>query len=177
MLPEHNEVKPNPLQDANLFSRLFFCWLNPLFKTGHKRRLEEDDMFSVLPEDRSKHLGEELQGFWDKEVLRAKKDARKPSLTKAIIRCYWKSYLLLGIFTLIEESTRVVQPIFLGKIIEYFEKYDPNDSVALHTAYGYAAVLSVCTLILAILHHLYFYHVQCAGMKLRVAMCHMIYRK
>ncbi|XP_028724042.1 multidrug resistance-associated protein 4 [Peromyscus leucopus] len=177
MLPVHTEVKPNPLQDANFCSRLFFCWLNPLFKTGHKRRLEEDDMFSVLPEDRSKHLGEELQGYWDKEVLRAKKDARKPSLTKAIIRCYWKSYLLLGIFTLIEESIRVVQPVFLGKIIEYFEKYDPDDSVALHTAYGYAAVLSVCTLFLGILHHLYFYHVQCAGMRLRVAMCHMIYQK
>lgn len=49
--------------------------------------------------------------------------------------------------------------------------------MALHTAYGYAAVLSVCTLFLAILHHLYFYHVQCAGMRLRVAMCHMIYQK
>ncbi|XP_034354498.1 ATP-binding cassette sub-family C member 4 [Arvicanthis niloticus] len=177
MLPVHTGVKPNPLQDANLCSRVFFWWLNPLFKTGHKRRLEEDDMFSVLPEDRSKHLGEELQGYWDKEVLRAKKNARKPSLTKAIIKCYWKSYVILGIFTLIEESTRVVQPIFLGKIIDYFEKYDPANSVALHTAYGYAAVLSVCTLILAILHHLYFYHVQCAGMRLRVAMCHMIYRK
>nr|AAI50823.1 ATP-binding cassette, sub-family C (CFTR/MRP), member 4 [Mus musculus] len=177
MLPVHTEVKPNPLQDANLCSRVFFWWLNPLFKTGHKRRLEEDDMFSVLPEDRSKHLGEELQRYWDKELLRAKKDSRKPSLTKAIIKCYWKSYLILGIFTLIEEGTRVVQPLFLGKIIEYFEKYDPDDSVALHTAYGYAAVLSMCTLILAILHHLYFYHVQCAGMRLRVAMCHMIYRK
>lgn len=170
-------MKPNPLQDANLCSRLFFWWLNPLFKAGHKRRLEEDDMFSVLPEDRSKYLGEELQGYWDKEVLRAKKDARKPSLTKAIVKCYWKSYLILGIFTLIEETTRVVQPIFLGKIIDYFEKYDPDDSAALHTAYGYAAVLSLCTLILAILHHLYFYHVQCAGMRIRVAMCHMIYRK
>lgn len=118
-----------------------------------------------------------MQGYWDKEVLRAKKDARKPSLTKAIVKCYWKSYLILGIFTLIEETTRVVQPIFLGKIIDYFEKYDPDDSAALHTAYGYAAVLSLCTLILAILHHLYFYHVQCAGMRIRVAMCHMIYRK
>ncbi|XP_035301775.1 multidrug resistance-associated protein 4 isoform X2 [Cricetulus griseus] len=59
-------------------------------------------MYSVLPEDRSKHLGEELQGYWDKELLRAKEDARKPSLTRAIIRCYWKSYVVLGIFTLIE---------------------------------------------------------------------------
>ncbi|XP_029414767.1 multidrug resistance-associated protein 4 [Nannospalax galili] len=177
MLPVHTEVKPNPLQDANLCSRVFFWWLNPLFKIGHKRRLEEDDMYSVLPEDRSKHLGEELQGYWDKEVFRAEKDARKPSLTKAIIKCYWKSYLVLGIFTLIEEGTKVVQPIFLGKIINYFEDYNPTNTVALHKAYGYATVLTVCTLILAILHHLYFYHVQCAGMRLRIAMCHMIYRK
>ncbi|XP_078223257.1 ATP-binding cassette sub-family C member 4 isoform X6 [Callithrix jacchus] len=177
MLPVYQEVKPNPLQDANLCSRVFFWWLNPLFKIGHKRRLEEDDMYSVLPEVRSQHLGEELQGFWDKEVLRAGNDAQKPSLTRAIIKCYWKSYLVLGIFTLIEESTKVIQPIFLGKIINYFEHYDPMDSVALHKAYAYAAVLTFCTLILAILHHLYFYHVQCAGMRLRVAMCHMIYRK
>ncbi|XP_046310887.1 ATP-binding cassette sub-family C member 4 isoform X3 [Marmota monax] len=177
MLPVHPEVKPNPLQDANLCSRVFFWWLNPLFKIGHKRRLEEDDMYSVLPQDRSKHLGEELQGYWDKEVLRAEKDAQKPSLTKAIIKCYWKSYVILGIFTLIEEGTKVIQPLFLGKVINYFENYDPTDSVALYAAYGYATVLTVCTLILAILHHLYFYHVQCAGMRLRVAMCHMIYRK
>uniref|UniRef100_A0A4X2MBL1 Multidrug resistance-associated protein 4 n=1 Tax=Vombatus ursinus TaxID=29139 RepID=A0A4X2MBL1_VOMUR len=152
-------------------------WLNPLFQIGHKRRLEEDDMYSLLPEDRSKTLGEELQGYWDKEVLRAEKESRKPSLTKAIIKCYWKPYLILGLFTLIEESTKIVQPIFLGKIIEYFEHYDPHDNVALNWAYGYAVALSICTLVLAILHHLYFYHVQCAGMKLRVAMCHMIYRK
>ncbi|XP_077014652.1 ATP-binding cassette sub-family C member 4 [Tamandua tetradactyla] len=176
MLPVYPDVKPNPLQNANLCSRVFFWWLNPLFKIGHKRRLEEDDMYSVLPEDRSKHLGEELQGYWDKEVLRAEKDAKKPSLTKAIIKCYWKSYLVLGIFTLIEESVKIIQPIFLGKIISYFENY-PTDSAALHVAYAYATVLTVCTLILAILHHLYFYHVQCAGMRLRVAMCHMIYQK
>ncbi|XP_014446420.1 multidrug resistance-associated protein 4 [Tupaia chinensis] len=134
-------------------------------------------MYSVLPEDRSKYLGEELQGYWDREVLKAEKDAQKPSLTKAIIKCYWKSYLVLGIFTLIEEGTKVIQPIFLGKIINYFESYGSTNSVPLHTAYAYATVLTVCTLFLAILHHLYFYHVQCAGMRLRVAMCHMIYQK
>lgn len=133
-------------------------------------------MYSVLPQDRSKYLGEELQGYWDKEVFRAEKDARKPSLTKAIIKCYWKSYLLLGIFTFIEEGIKVIQPLFLGKVINYFENYS-TDSVALYRAYGHATVLTICTLFLAILHHLYFYHVQCTGMRLRVAMCHMIYRK
>ena len=41
---------------------MFNRWLNPLFKIGHKQKLEEDDMYPVLPEDRSQHLGEELQG-------------------------------------------------------------------------------------------------------------------
>ncbi|XP_057563457.1 ATP-binding cassette sub-family C member 4-like [Hippopotamus amphibius kiboko] len=179
MLPVHPEVKPNasPLQGANLCSRLFVWWLNPLFKIGHKRRLEEDDMYSVLPEDRSRHLGEELQGYWDQEVLRAEKDAREPSLTRAIIKCYWKSYLVLGIFTFLEEGTKVVQPMFLGKIVSYVENHDPTDSAALYEAYGYAAGLSACVLIWAILHHLYFYHIQRVGMRLRVAVCHMIYHK
>ncbi|CAI9178850.1 unnamed protein product [Rangifer tarandus platyrhynchus] len=77
MLPRYPEVKPNPLQKANLCSHLFLWWLNPLFKIGHKWKLEANDMYSVLPEDRSQHLGEELQGYWDQEVLRARKDVRE----------------------------------------------------------------------------------------------------
>ncbi|XP_061266623.1 ATP-binding cassette sub-family C member 4-like isoform X3 [Bos javanicus] len=169
--------KPNPLQDANFCSRLFSWWLNPLFKIGHKRKLEQDDMYPVLPEDRSQRLGEELQGYWNREVERAKRDAREPSLTKAIIKCYWTSYVVLGFFMFLEEGTRVIQPMFLGKMISYVENYDPNDSAALHEAYGYAAGLSACVLVWAVLHHLYFYHMQRVGMRLRVAMCHMIYRK
>uniref|UniRef100_A0A452E1X9 ABC transmembrane type-1 domain-containing protein n=1 Tax=Capra hircus TaxID=9925 RepID=A0A452E1X9_CAPHI len=134
-------------------------------------------MYSVLLEDRSQHLGEELQGYWDQEVKRAQKDAREPSLVKAIIKCYWKSYLIWGMFTFLEEGTRVVQPIFLGKMVSYVENYHLSDSAALHEAYGCAAGLSACVLVWAVLHHLYFYHIQRVGMRLRVAVCRMIYRK
>uniref|UniRef100_A0A673LR56 Multidrug resistance-associated protein 4 n=1 Tax=Sinocyclocheilus rhinocerous TaxID=307959 RepID=A0A673LR56_9TELE len=153
------------------------CWLNPLFRIGSKRRLEEDDMYKVLPEDGSKRLGEELQSYWDHEVEEATKELRTPKLTKAIIRCYWRSYAVLGVFTLIEEVIKVIQPVFLGKLIQYFERNEPDNMAALYEAYGYAAGVSLSTLGLALLHHLYFYHVQRAGMKIRIAMCHMIYRK
>uniref|UniRef100_A0A8C2B3A7 Cystic fibrosis transmembrane conductance regulator n=1 Tax=Cyprinus carpio TaxID=7962 RepID=A0A8C2B3A7_CYPCA len=149
----------------------------PLFRIGSKRRLEEDDMYNVLPEDRSKRLGEELQSYWDQEVEKATKELRTPKLTKAIIRCYWRSYAVLGVFTLTEEVIKVIQPVFLGKLIQYFERYDPDNMAALYEAYGYAAGISLSTLGLALLHHLYFYHVQRAGMKIRIAMCHMIYKK
>ncbi|XP_056122936.1 multidrug resistance-associated protein 4 [Rhinichthys klamathensis goyatoka] len=177
MEPINKDAKSNPAATANLFSQIFFCWLNPLFRIGSKRRLEEDDMFKVLPEDGSKRLGEKLQSCWDQEVEKATKELRTPKLTKAIIRCYWKSYAVLGVFTLIEEVIKVIQPVFLGQLIRYFESYDPENMPALYEAYGYAAGVSLSTLFLALLHHLYFYHVLRAGMKIRIAMCHMIYRK
>lgn len=177
--------------------------------------------------------------YWDHEVQKATKELRTPGLSKAIIRCYWKSYALLGLFTLIEVSVfsfgkevnrvfliscfqiilhavensfasfktslyvlilvcqqhvchkskpfisfpayqeviKVIQPVILGKMIMYFENYDPDNKTALYETLGYAAALSTCTIGLALIHHLYFYHVQRAGMKIRVAMCHMIYKK
>uniref|UniRef100_A0A674EUQ5 Cystic fibrosis transmembrane conductance regulator n=1 Tax=Salmo trutta TaxID=8032 RepID=A0A674EUQ5_SALTR len=177
MEPVKKDAKTNPSATANIFSQVFFCWLNPLFRIGYKRRLEEDDMYKVLPEDGSERLGEELQRHWDHEVQKAAKDLRPPKLTKVLIKCYWKPYAVLGIFTLIEEVIKVIQPVFLGKLIQYFEKYDPDNMDALYEAFGYAAGVCLSTLILAITHHLYFFHVQRSGMKMRVAMCHMIYKK
>ncbi|XDA80212.1 hypothetical protein R6Z07F_010088 [Ovis aries] len=119
MLPVSAEVKTSPLQKVSFCSRLFVWWLNPLFKIGHKRKLEPDDMYSVLPEDRSQHLGEELQGYWDQEVKRAQKDAREPSLVKAIIKCYWKSYLIWGMFTFLEVKDIHTVHCFLVYVFQY----------------------------------------------------------
>uniref|UniRef100_A0A8C4IMQ3 ATP binding cassette subfamily C member 4 (PEL blood group) n=1 Tax=Dicentrarchus labrax TaxID=13489 RepID=A0A8C4IMQ3_DICLA len=171
------EAKDNPSASANLLSKIFFCWLNPLFRIGYKRKLEEDDMYKVLPEDSSERLGEELQWYWNREVQQAAKELRKPKLSKVLVQCYWRSYSLIGIYIFIEEVIKVIQPVLLGKIIEYFESYDPTNTAAVYEAYSYAAGISLSTIGLAVLHHLYFYHVQREGMKIRVAMCHMIYRK
>uniref|UniRef100_A0A669C3K4 Multidrug resistance-associated protein 4 n=1 Tax=Oreochromis niloticus TaxID=8128 RepID=A0A669C3K4_ORENI len=115
--------------------------------------------------------------YWNQEIQQAANELRPPKLTKALIQCYWKSYLLIGSYIFIEEVIKVIQPVLLGKLIEYFESYDPANSPAVSEAYIYAAGISLSTISLTVLHHLYFYHVQRAGMKIRVAVCHMIYRK
>uniref|UniRef100_A0A668RD33 Multidrug resistance-associated protein 4 n=1 Tax=Oreochromis aureus TaxID=47969 RepID=A0A668RD33_OREAU len=178
MEPLRKEAKDNPSASANLLSKIFFCWLNPLFRIGYRRKLQEDDMYKVLPEDASDRLGEELQRwYWNQEIQQAANELRPPKLTKALIQCYWKSYLLIGSYIFIEEVIKVIQPVLLGKLIEYFESYDPANSPAVSEAYIYAAGISLSTISLTVLHHLYFYHVQRAGMKIRVAVCHVIYRK
>ncbi|XP_036065584.1 multidrug resistance-associated protein 4 [Oryzias melastigma] len=177
MEPHPKAGKDNPSASANLLSKIFFCWLSPLFRTGYRRKLEEEDMFKVLPEDASSRLGEELQRYWTQEVQQAKKDLRPPKFSKALIHCYWRSYSLIGVYIFLEEVIKVIQPVLLGKLIEYFESCDTAHPVPVYDAYSYAAGISLSTFSLALLHHLYFYQVQRAGMKIRVAVCHMIYRK
>lgn len=89
----------------------------------------------------------------------------------------WRASPCLVSLPAYQEVIKVIQPVVLGKMIQYFENYDPDNYKALYETLGYAAGLSLCTIFLALLHHLYFYHVQRAGMKIRVAMCHMIYKK
>ncbi|XP_070711624.1 ATP-binding cassette sub-family C member 4-like [Pempheris klunzingeri] len=167
----------NPLASAGFLSRLFLCWLTPFLHHGQKRRLEESDMYSVLSEDRSETVGEELQRFWDHEVRKATKKLQRPKLYRVLIKCYGKSYAVTGLFVFSMETIKVIQPLLLWKIIHYFENYDPDDQRSLCMVYGYAAAMSLSAFGLTILQHLYYYHVQRIGMKTRVAICHMIYRK
>uniref|UniRef100_A0A3Q2X474 Multidrug resistance-associated protein 4 n=1 Tax=Haplochromis burtoni TaxID=8153 RepID=A0A3Q2X474_HAPBU len=162
----------SPVKRHEYFLSFYFSWLTPLLQLGQKRRLEENDMYSILKEDQSEALGEELQRFWDREVRHATKELLKPKLTRVLIKFYGRSYAMAGIFTI-----KVIQPLLLGKIILFFENGDPDDQRSLGMAYVYAAAMSISTLGLTILQHLYYYHVLRTGMRIRVAMCHMIYRK
>ena len=56
---------------------------------------------------------------WDKEVLRGQKDAQEPSLVKAIIKCYWKSYLICGMFTFLEMKDFYTLHCFLVYVSQY----------------------------------------------------------
>ncbi|XP_029303230.1 LOW QUALITY PROTEIN: multidrug resistance-associated protein 4-like [Cottoperca gobio] len=171
------DFRHNPLTTARCLSKVFLCWLTPLLHLGRKRRLEESDMYGVLLEDQSEVLGEELQRFWDHDVRKAMKELRKPKLSRVLIQCYGKSYAMTGLFTFSLEAIKVIQPLLLGKVILYFENYDPDDQRSLCIVCGYAAAMCLSSFALTVLQHLYYYCVQRTGMKIRVAMCHMIYRK
>ena len=53
--------------------------------------------------------------YWDQEVQWAAKDLRTPRLTRVLIACYWRSYSVIGIFTLIE----VPQTLSAGIYLQY----------------------------------------------------------
>lgn len=57
---------------------------------------------------------------WEQQLNNGKK--RRPSLLKAIVRAFWREYLLLGVLCLINDVIiRIVQPQLLRQFLLYFE--------------------------------------------------------
>ncbi|XP_050391108.1 ATP-binding cassette sub-family C member 4 [Patella vulgata] len=167
-------VNPNPVLNANIFSRIFFWWLNPIFKIGYERPLEVQDMYNVNKEDSSDTLGDQLEREWFKELAKVKGTKKKPSLLIALIKCFGWRYSVLGFIVFVEEGTKVVQPLLLGGLIRYFT---PDSKMSDMEAYLYAMGVSLCAIVLAVSHHPYFFTVCKIGMQARIACCSLIYKK
>ncbi|KAK2715107.1 hypothetical protein QYM36_009933, partial [Artemia franciscana] len=168
-------VKINPREKAGILSRMFFVWLNPLFKLGSTNDLELQDLYRVLPNDRSSALGNKLQEKWEEELKKSKLKKSKPSLSRVLAICFGGQFALCGIYVFIEECfTRVVQPLLLGFLIRCLEA---DQSCEPWVPYLYAAGIVFCSAFYTTTHHPYFFGVQHVGMKLRVSCCSLVYRK
>ncbi|XP_068165847.1 ATP-binding cassette sub-family C member 4-like isoform X1 [Antennarius striatus] len=166
--------KPSPLETAGFCSRMLLCWISPLMRLGKKKNLEESDLYGVLLEDRSETQGEELQRFWDREVRKAAKEGRKPKLSKVLIQRYWTPFAVAGLLAVSIEVMKVIQPLLLWRIIQFFET---SDDPGLTSVYASGAALSLSAFALTFFQNSYYNSVLTTSMKIRVAMCHMIYRK
>lgn len=52
---------PNPRENVNILSVVFFAWTIPLFRKGYSKILEVNDVFQPLKVDRSELLGGRLE--------------------------------------------------------------------------------------------------------------------
>lgn len=71
---------------------------------------------------------------------------------------------------------RVLQPIFLGQLLDYFRKKEV-ETITKTEAYLYATGVILCSGILIFVTHPYMMAILHMGMKMRVACCSLIYRK
>lgn len=83
--------------------------------------------------------------------------------------------IILCIILKITFVSRVAQPVFLGKLVEY---YTPKQkSVDQNEAYMYAGAVVLCSALNVFVVHPYMMAILHMGMKFRVACCSLIYRK
>ncbi|KAK9297340.1 hypothetical protein QLX08_008913 [Tetragonisca angustula] len=167
--------KPNPRVKANFLSVLFWWWTLDLFKTGYRKILQTEDLYTPLKTDRSNVLGDRLERRWKIELENSKKRRTNPSLLRAIFRTFLGEYTVLALMQILNEFViRLGTPILLGGLLRYFRK---NTSETYETALLYAAGICIATAVNVIsLNQTVFgaFHV---GARIRVATCSVVYRK
>ncbi|XP_008188570.1 multidrug resistance-associated protein 4 isoform X1 [Acyrthosiphon pisum] len=175
---DNKVIRPqNPRKNANIFEIISFSWLLNLFKTGQKRDLEEDDLYTTLNDHSSSLLGNELEKKWRLELANAHKKNRNPSLLRILIGIFGYEFMFYGFILFVDKGIlRVSQPLFIGGIISYF---NPNDSDKVDLAYALICAfgLAFSIFISIILYHAAQIEILHCGMKIRVACCSIIYRK
>jgi ATP-binding cassette subfamily C (CFTR/MRP) protein 4 len=110
-----------------------------------------------------------LSSEWELEI---KKKREKASLLKTIFRLYGWQLLFNSLLIVVEELTKILQPLLISMVLVYF-----NGGIERNEALIYGAVISVCAIIGGILHHPYYFNSWRIGMKIRVAASGLMYRK
>ncbi|XP_015609831.1 multidrug resistance-associated protein 4 [Cephus cinctus] len=166
---------PNPINDANPFSRLIFWWLKPLFSYGRNHDLEVKNLYNALPRDHSERLGNKLERNWNEELKNAEEKKRNPKLLNALIKTFIWSYMYYGGWILLLSCViRVVQPHALSLLISHFT---PGSDSTPQRAYTYATIVIVLAIIYTFVSHHCNMGQLLIGMRVRVACSSLIYRK
>ncbi|KAG4077286.1 hypothetical protein HA402_009915 [Bradysia odoriphaga] len=164
-------LQPNPREKANIISVLLFWWTIGIFKKGYKKVLELHDLWQPLSVDHSEKLGNRLDVKWRKQV----NSPGRPSLILAIVATFWREYLLLGCICIFNDIfIRLAQPFLLGRLLLYFR---PNSTMPHEEAVYYAVGIVGLNALSAIVINQFFIGGFHNGMKVRVAVCSIIYRK
>ncbi|KAI2474194.1 ATP binding cassette (ABC) transporter subfamily C member [Diabrotica virgifera virgifera] len=165
----------NPKRRANLLSKLLFAWLVPIIKKGNKQTLEVVDLYEALDADKSKRLGDALEKHWDRQVLLAKEKSKKPSLMWALWKTFRLELIMYGILWCIQNVVLTsLKPLLIAQLVALFINY--SDDVVTDIYIYSAAFIGVNVLIVFIYHHTAF-GLQALGMKIRVAISSLVYRK
>ncbi|XP_065916538.1 ATP-binding cassette subfamily C member 4-like isoform X2 [Dysidea avara] len=189
------QTEKNPRKEATFISKLFYCWLDPIFWIGYNRReLKQDDLYTVPEEARSQDLSVCFNKYWLSETRRIHKGI-KPRLWYALFRCLKWQILLHGFLYAVEFIPIMAIPVLLGYLSQFFcEKRaleelsilkNDNDSEILasegtainRNAYLYATGLMLVMLCIAVQYTWVYYWSDKIGMMSRIIMTGAIYRK
>lgn len=100
---------------------------------------------------------------------------KKPSLLKVLVATFWPEYTYLGvIMAIMELGCKLLQPIMLGKLLEYF---NPGSTMSKQEALYYAGAVVGLNAVSAIFINQYIMEAFHYGMKVRAACCALMYRK
>ncbi|XP_065882476.1 ATP-binding cassette subfamily C member 4-like [Dysidea avara] len=185
----------NPRKQANLISKFFFAWLDPLIWTGYRRELKQEDLYATPEAAKSQKLLKDFKTYW---TFKHQKET-EVRLWLALLQFFKVTVTLHGTLHLCEVLMFMAQAVLVGYLSQYFceknsleeelttlqnsNKSDLANSVedeiklVTRNAFLYAAGIALLGIAQALIHAWALFLSSILGMKIRVLLTAAIYDK
>uniref|UniRef100_A0A803MKX9 ABC-type xenobiotic transporter n=1 Tax=Chenopodium quinoa TaxID=63459 RepID=A0A803MKX9_CHEQI len=160
-----------PFSKAGLFSKMSFCWLNPLMRLGRKKPLKEDDLPKLRDMDMA---GSCYLQFMDR--MNKHKQAESLSETSMfwiIVACYWREILISGSFALLKILALSAGPLFLNSFIQVAD----GKEAFRYEGYVLAVSLFLSKILESLSQRQWYFRSRLIGLNVRSMLLAAIYRK
>ena len=169
-----DEIERNPIEKADVFSRLTFSWMTPLMKKGYEKFLTEDDLPELPTSDATGHVAEEFEKYWQDEVDKKS----NPSITLALFHAFGVDFMVGGVFKATQDMLAFVQPQLLRLLIKFVNDYNTTEGdVALSKGILIAVAMFLTSVLQTAALHQYFQRAFDSGMRIKAALTASIFRK
>ena len=167
--------KKSPMETANIFSLLFFWWMNDTLKLGSKQPLKDEDLFPLQDEFKTEALVDKLEMEWLKEHDFCTRKNKQPRLWKVVFRMFsCKRYLILAGVKLIHSVSNILLPVMVWLFLSSLsEDAGVNQSSTILKVVG----ISFVTVVKGMSHHHSFFLAGIFALELKVSAIGLIYKK
>lgn len=202
---DKNGLRLGPYERANVCSKIFWTFMQPLMSKGMHHPVGMDDFGPLAEFDHSDVSLNRLKATWSDEMEihyynqlqseRIKKGERptddpdrprsrccirptQPYFLRAIVRAYGPDFMLQGLWLLVYSGCKIGSALLLQALVNYIGE-DSSLPGSHEQWYGYvlAVSLALVALVQACIHHQVFFRSSRHGLRARVASCALLYEK
>ncbi|KAK7279862.1 hypothetical protein RJT34_24921 [Clitoria ternatea] len=156
---------------AGVFSRMSFCWLNPLMKRGREKTLQDEDIPKLGEEEQAESCY--MQFIDQLNSQKQKEPSSQPSVFKTIIMCHKKEILISGLFALLKVITLSSGPLLLNSFILVAEGHESFK----YEGFVLAISLVFTKIIESLSQRQWYFRTRLIGVKVRSLLIASIYKK
>jgi len=157
---------------TNLFSNLFFNWINTVLEYGYTNTVEKDDLM-ILPKGiTAQDIASNFKTKWASEIKMP-----NPNLVRVLYEMFKWEFLVAGIFRLFCEMSGLILPLVLEQLISHVECNSGHAPNSVFRGFGLSFVLLVLSVVQAICLQQYFHGVFLVGAKANSTILLFIFEK
>ncbi|CAM9000232.1 unnamed protein product [Rhodiola kirilowii] len=154
--------------NANIISKAYWLWVNPLLSKGYKAPLKIDEVPTLSPEHRAEKMSQLFELHWPKPSEKCSHPVRT-----TLFRCFWREILFTAFLAIIRLSVMYVGPI----LIQDFVDFTSGKRISPYEGYYLVLVLLLAKCVEVLASHQFNFNSQKLGMLIRSTLITSLYKK